>query len=251
MNPDYLDPEAAGNAATDDSETDDTFSFKSLLTEALLHKADGEKLKTSRKALKEGKPMLSADYDQMLADIRRIEFAREWLPRASVAMFQVQHCVSCNNYSPFFTGLFQRQSSKLHRTTDRWVAATESENYSLPKEVKTNQVDVPFCAFCVGEFGFPAEDLGVVFEEETEEEETTMTENEEYPIDDAEEFEKDQLALDEASEYADEDAEGEADEENEDRICAYCNGSGEGQHEGTTCHRCDGTGIEPIEGEGE
>jgi hypothetical protein len=229
---------------TDDSEIDDTFSFKSLLKEAVAYKADGERLKESRKALKAGTPMPNADYEQMLADIRRIENAREWTAKASVAMFQVQHCVSCENYSPFFTGLFQRQANRHHRDTDRWIAATEAENQGLPQEIKTNQQDVPFCAFCVGEFGFPVDQLGVVFDEEPTEEETAMTENEEYPQDDAEEFEKDPLALDEAAEYAEEDEEGDADEENESLICQYCNGSGEGQYDGTTCHRCNGTGIE-------
>lgn len=156
--------------APDNSPEDSGFSFKSLLAEALEHKADGEKLKEGRKALKEGSLLSGPERLQMLADVKRIENAREWLPKASVAMFQVQHCTGCENYSPFFTGLFQRQANRHHRDTDRWVSATESENYGLPKEVKTNEVDIPFCAFCLQDWGFPAEQLGVVFDEEAEDE---------------------------------------------------------------------------------
>ena len=144
------------------------FTFGDLLKEAMAHKADTVKLKDGRKALKDKTPMASAEYEQMLADIKRIEVAREWLPRAAVAMFQVQHCLGCENYAPFFTGLFQRQKNRHLREADRWIAATESENYGLPKEIKTNEVDVPFCSFCVGEFGFPVEQLGVVFDEMTD-----------------------------------------------------------------------------------
>ena len=150
-----------------DADKDTEFTFGDLLKEAMAHKADTVRLKDGRKALKDKTPMASAEYEQMLADIKRIEVAREWLPRAAVAMFQVQHCLGCENYAPFFTGLFQRQKNRHMRDADRWVAATESENYGLTKEIKTNEVDVPFCSFCVGEFGFPVEQLGVVFDDES------------------------------------------------------------------------------------
>lgn len=146
-------PEAGPGAA---------FSFKDLLAEAVLHKAEGEKLKAVRKALKNGN-ILSAEE---AADLRRMENAREWLPRASVAMFQVQHCTSCENYSAMFTGLFQRQVSKHSTGVNRWVAATDSENFGLKQEVKTNEVDIPFCCFCLTDHGFPGAQLGIEFDEE-------------------------------------------------------------------------------------
>ena len=158
-----------------DADKDTEFTFGDLLKEAMAHKADTVRLKDGRKALKDKTPMASAEYEQMLADIKRIEVAREWLPRAAVAMFQVQHCLGCENYAPFFTGLFQRQKNRHMRDADRWIAATESENYGLTKEIKTNEVDVPFCSFCIGEFGFPVEQLGVVFEDEpTDDEDETL-----------------------------------------------------------------------------
>ena len=160
QSPDYINEDLT---PSDEPEVEE-FSFKSLLHEAMTHKADGERLKAGRKALKDGTPMASADMAELLADVKRIETRREWLPRAAVAMFQVQHCVSCENYSPFFTGLFQRQANRTMRNADRWVTATESENGGLSKEVKTTEIDVPFCAFCIGEHGFPAEQLGVEFD---------------------------------------------------------------------------------------
>jgi len=32
----------------------------------------------------------------------------------------------------------------------------------------------------------------------------------------------------------------------EESICSYCNGSGEGMHDGTTCGHCKGSGVELV-----
>jgi len=36
-------------------------------------------------------------------------------------------------------------------------------------------------------------------------------------------------------------------EEDEDEICSWCSGSGEGMYDGATCSKCKGTGVEPVE----
>lgn len=171
---DDFEPETAAPSVSPDDEENDAetvggFDFGSLLKEALQHKADAVTLKINRKALKDKRPMSGEAYTNMLADIKRIELKQEWLPRAAVAMFTVQHCVSCDNYAPLFTGLFQRQRHRNMKEASRWVAATESENFGLPKEVKTTEVNVPFCHFCLEEHGFPAEQLGILFDDEAEE----------------------------------------------------------------------------------
>ena len=132
----------------------------------MAHKADGDRLKDARKALKDKTPMPSAEYEQMLADIRRIEVAREWLPVADVAMFQIQHCTACDNYAALFTGLFQRQKNRHMRDADRWVTATESQNRGLPKEIKNNKVEISMCSFCIGDFEYPIDQLGLSYEED-------------------------------------------------------------------------------------
>jgi hypothetical protein len=38
-------------------------------------------------------------------------------------------------------------------------------------------------------------------------------------------------------------------EDDEDEICSWCSGSGEGMYDGATCKKCHGCGIEPIEKE--
>ena len=155
------------NALPDDSSADaPAFSFKDLLAEAVAHKADGDKLKAVRKSLKSG-ASLSAEE---AADLRRMENAREWLPRASVAMFNIQHCTGCENYAAMFTGLFQRQASRHSQGVSRWVSAAESENYGLKQEVKTTETDIPFCCFCLTEWGFPGDQLGIVFDEDAADE---------------------------------------------------------------------------------
>lgn len=151
------------------------FSFQDLLKEAVAHKAEGEQLKAVRKAVKSGENLSAED----ALSLRRMENNREWLARASVAMFQVQHCTCCENYNPVLLGLFQRQVSRFTKGISRWIAAEESENYGLVKEVKTNEVDVPFCAQCLDQWDFPAEQLGIVFDgddsaEDSEEEEASL-----------------------------------------------------------------------------
>jgi DnaJ-class molecular chaperone len=36
-------------------------------------------------------------------------------------------------------------------------------------------------------------------------------------------------------------------EEDEDEICSWCNGCGEGMYDGAACGKCKGTGVEPVE----
>ena len=39
----------------------------------------------------------------------------------------------------------------------------------------------------------------------------------------------------------------EPEEDDEDPICSWCNGCGEGMYDGSTCYKCKGTGVEPVE----
>lgn len=149
-----------------DSESETDFSFGDLVKEAMAHRADTIRLKEGRKIIKSGGNAPGVDMVSLLADVKRLETQREWLPRADVAMFQIQHCTACDNYAPLFTGLFQRQAHRHQRHTDRWVAATPFENKGLKKEVKTTEVDVPMCHFCYAEAGYPIEGLGISFDED-------------------------------------------------------------------------------------
>jgi DnaJ-class molecular chaperone len=36
-------------------------------------------------------------------------------------------------------------------------------------------------------------------------------------------------------------------EDDEDEICSWCSGSGEGMYDGSTCQKCRGSGVEPKE----
>jgi hypothetical protein len=167
-----------------DIQTDeDEFDFGSLVKEAMALRQDAQTLKDSRKALKEKKPMAGAAYTNMLQDIRRIELQQEWLPMAAVALFRVQHCTCCDNYTAVFEGIFQRQKHRSLRATDRWVSATVAENRGLPKQVKTAEVDVPMCHFCLAEAGYPDDQLGIIFGEDGEEQEVEDLTEEEIDTD--------------------------------------------------------------------
>jgi hypothetical protein len=39
----------------------------------------------------------------------------------------------------------------------------------------------------------------------------------------------------------------EPEEDDEDPICSWCNGCGEGSYDGAACGKCKGTGVEPVE----
>ena len=143
-------------------DNDDSF-LDDLLAESVQAADDLKKLKDARRNAKLGR---SPDTPQ--EELRRIEAMHEWKAVADVAMFQIQHCACCDNYLASFTGIFQRQSHRHNRNTFRWLASTSSHNRGLPKEVKTQEIDVPFCNFCLAENGYPAEQLGIVFDEEPE-----------------------------------------------------------------------------------
>ena len=42
-----------------------------------------------------------------------------------------------------------------------------------------------------------------------------------------------------------------ATEDDEEEICSWCSGSGEGMYDGATCKKCHGCGVEPSEKEDE
>lgn len=157
----------------------DVFDFGSLLKEAMEHKAETVKLKESRKILKSGRNPSGGDLAGLLADVQRMENRQEWLPCAAVAMFQVQVCQHCGSYTPMFTGLFQRQTHKYQRGIDRWVGASDHSNHGLPQEVKTSEVEVPLCCFCLTDHGFSTEALGEDFAEASDTPDDTPDDDEE------------------------------------------------------------------------
>jgi len=44
-----------------------------------------------------------------------------------------------------------------------------------------------------------------------------------------------------------EEPEEDIEEDDEDEICSWCSGSGEGMYDGSTCGKCHGNGVEPRE----
>ena len=150
--------------ASDDTSFDD---LDSLLTESVQIKADAKRIIDGRKRIKAGAYGLNAiELGTLEDDIARIELSREWLPKADVAMFSVQTCQCCSAVSAVFTGFFQRQSHRSLRHTDRWIAAPEHASDGLPKEIKNTDSTIVACPFCIGDFGYPVEQLGVDYSEE-------------------------------------------------------------------------------------
>jgi len=38
-------------------------------------------------------------------------------------------------------------------------------------------------------------------------------------------------------------------DDDEDEICSWCGGSGEGMYDGSNCRKCHGSGVEPVDKE--
>ena len=38
-------------------------------------------------------------------------------------------------------------------------------------------------------------------------------------------------------------------DDDEDEICSWCSGSGEGMYDGSNCRKCHGSGVEPVDKE--
>lgn len=138
----------------------------SLLSESMQQKADAQRLKDGRKLLKSGKNLATADLDDLLKDMKRIELQQEWRPVADVAMFSIQTCECCGNVAAMFLGIFQRQYARGQQKVDRWVAASTAENRGLPKEIHNQDTTTRFCCFCIEQQGYPIDQLDITFEEE-------------------------------------------------------------------------------------
>lgn len=152
-----------------DSDADD-FDLDGLLAGAMQSVEESKRLKEARKTVKTRSNLPHSILSELMGDIKALETKREWIPKADVAFFEVQTCKRCGNVTPLFQGLMQRQASRLNRTVNRWVKATADENQGLPKEVKTHDSESEMCHFCMPDLGYSQDDLGVLFDDEDEQE---------------------------------------------------------------------------------
>ena len=156
------------NPKLDAAEADD-WSLDDLVNESMQAAEDTRRLKDSRKALKENRNLPGTTLEELIADVKRIELAREWSPAAHVAMFSVQTCAYCGNVQAAFSGIFMKQVHRSSRSLFRWVAAKTSEVINLPREVKYTEVELGMCHFCMAEQGFDASALGIEYDDNTTE----------------------------------------------------------------------------------
>lgn len=136
---------------------DDDFDLDALLAESMQAKAKAADVKASRKLLgsKEAAAKLSAaERAAMQSKISEWEVKREWLPVADTAIFEVRHCTHCASTTSLFLGVFQHQTHRHMKYSDRWIASNASANAGLPKEVKLQEAFVGMCSGCASEFGY-------------------------------------------------------------------------------------------------
>lgn len=127
------------------------FSLDDLLTESLETIAESAAVKANRKKLKDTR-LTKAEREAIEAKIRGWELAREWTPKASVAMFHLQKCY-CGSVHSIFSGMFQRQSHRVS-AIERWVPANDIADTGLPKEHKAHMTAVAVCIDCADSQGF-------------------------------------------------------------------------------------------------
>lgn len=140
-----------------DSLMDDDFDLDALLAESMQAKAKAADVKASRKLLgsKEAAAKLSAtERLAMQSKISEWEVKREWLPVADAAIFEVTHCTHCASTTPRLLGVFQHQTHRHMKFSDRWIVSNATANAGLPKEVKLQDAYIGMCQHCAAEFGY-------------------------------------------------------------------------------------------------
>ena len=145
------------HSATVPDTFDDDFDLDALLAESMQAKAKAADVKASRKLLasKEAAAKLSAaDRTAMQAKIAAWAVKREWKPVAGTAIFEIRHCTHCANTTPLFLGVFQHQTHRHMKYSDRWIASNASANAGLKKEIKHQEAYVSMCHCCAAEFGY-------------------------------------------------------------------------------------------------
>lgn len=132
----------------------DDMSLDALLDESLKQASDSVAVKAGRKRLQD-KRLPNRERLEIEAKIKEWELAREWLPAASVHIFNTQTCTNCGNVNATYAGLFQRQ---IHRSSKimRWVLDVNGSgnNDGLPKEHKDALTEVPVCIECCATQGY-------------------------------------------------------------------------------------------------
>lgn len=129
----------------------DDFSLDDLLTESLETIKESAAVKANRKKLKDTR-LSKAERTAIEDKIRQWELAREWTPKASVAMFLQQTC-KCGSIHSTFSGMFQRQTHRVS-AIERWVPVTDIADSGLPREHKAHTQHVLLCADCAESEGY-------------------------------------------------------------------------------------------------
>lgn len=141
--------EGEGEVAAKEEE----FSLDGLLAESLRAVEQEKGAKEARKRLARGN-LEGKEREEIEATVRKWELARVWTARASVIMFEVQHC-ACGCSHRHFSGYFQRQT---HNTSsiERWQKLDSAQVAAspLPKEVKENVTEVLVCHSCCNQQGW-------------------------------------------------------------------------------------------------
>lgn len=130
-----------------------------LLAESILEKQQGAEVKKIRRKLADDKiAMPSQERKAIEAKVAEWDVKREWLPEAAVAMFTTQLCNWCGSRHSLFTGLLQRQRSRLS-SVDRWVKVDANLLSGLPKETKHMTEHSDMCMSCIESHRYPQGDI--------------------------------------------------------------------------------------------
>jgi hypothetical protein len=124
-----------------------------LLAGAMKVKEENRRIEQNKKLLRAGN-LNQKEREETEAAIARWEAERLWTPKADVAIFHQQQCLTCGTTQELFVGIFQRQANRQLRV-NRWVRVPAHQNAGLFKEVKYEVSHERTCHVCAQLNGYP------------------------------------------------------------------------------------------------
>lgn len=129
-------------------------SLDDLLSESLAIRDEAQATKAMREKLKRG-GMPAAERAEIEAKVREWEARKEWLPVATVAVFEHMSC-DCGYFSETFSHVMHKQTHRQKSNLTRYVQAT-TVLPDLPQLVAKQHHEVSICAECATEKGWNLE----------------------------------------------------------------------------------------------
>lgn len=118
-----------------------------LIGESLQERDARDQLKIKRKLAK-NTSLPGSTIHTLRNEIRELEYKAEWSAVADVIWIKRCVCEQCGGETPQFVGYFRKAHSRISKAY-RYTALSAEVESTLPREMKTEVVNIPMCADCI------------------------------------------------------------------------------------------------------